>query len=41
LPKNTPVTVNMGGGDARNVSATLDIHFQTVKSAPEIARKFR
>jgi acetoin utilization deacetylase AcuC-like enzyme len=36
-----PVAVTMGGGYARNKTDTVDIHFQTVKIATEIARKFR
>lgn len=34
-----PVAVTMGGGYARNVSDTVDIHFQSVKMAVETARK--
>jgi hypothetical protein len=41
LPKNTPVTVTMGGGYAHNVNDTVDIRLQTVKIAIEIAGKFR
>jgi hypothetical protein len=40
FPRNTPVTVNIGGGYARNVSGTVDIHFQTVKIATQVAREF-
>lgn len=36
----TPVAVTMGGGYSRNVIDTVDIHFQTVKIAAEIAREF-
>jgi len=35
-----PVAIAMGGGYARNVSDTLDIHFQTVKVGVETHRKF-
>ena len=36
-----PVAITMGGGYARNVSDTVDIHFQTVKIAIETARELR
>jgi hypothetical protein len=41
FPKNTPVTVTMGGGYARNLSGTLDLHVQTVKFATEAIQEFR
>jgi acetoin utilization deacetylase AcuC-like enzyme len=41
VERATPVAVTMGGGYARNVSDTVDIHFHTLKIAVEIASKFR
>lgn len=38
VERATPVAVTMGGGNARNVSDTVDIHFQSVKMAVETAR---
>jgi hypothetical protein len=32
---STPVAITMGGGYSRNVSDTVDIHFQTAKIAVE------
>ncbi len=39
VERATPVAVTMGGGYARNVSDTVDTHFQSVKMAVETARK--
>jgi len=39
--RDMPVATTMGGGYARNVSDTVDIHFQTMKIATETARKVR
>jgi acetoin utilization deacetylase AcuC-like enzyme len=38
--RSMPVAVTMGGGYAREVNDTVDIHFQTVKAAVEVSRSF-
>lgn len=40
VERATPVAVTMGGSYARRVSDTVEIHFQTLKTAVEAARKF-